>query len=120
MPLILKRASTSRPSGQWSDSDFDVPTASYFENQDLFAQWLEEKCDVEPDNPHKTTTSADLFKSWSDYAKGAGDTAGIRKSFARILERHRFKPDRAHGGTRIWRGIHLKVPTGYSMEKQDG
>jgi hypothetical protein len=24
MPLILKRASISRPSGQWSDSDFDV------------------------------------------------------------------------------------------------
>lgn len=84
-------------------------TASYFENQDLFAQWLEEKCDAEPDNPHKTTTSADLFKSWSDYAKAAGDTAGIRKSFARILERHRFKPDRAHGGTRIWRGIRLRL-----------
>jgi hypothetical protein len=28
VPLILKRASTSHPSGQWSDSDFDVPTAS--------------------------------------------------------------------------------------------
>jgi hypothetical protein len=24
VPLILKRASASRPSGQWSDSDFDV------------------------------------------------------------------------------------------------
>jgi hypothetical protein len=24
LPLILKRASASRPSGQWSDDDFDV------------------------------------------------------------------------------------------------
>jgi putative DNA primase/helicase len=84
-------------------------TASYFENQDLFAQWLGEKCDAEPDNEHKTATSADLFKSWSDYAKAAGDPPSTRKSFARILERHGFKPDRAHGGTRIWRGIRLRL-----------
>jgi putative DNA primase/helicase len=55
-------------------------TAAYFDNQDLFSQWLEEKCDVEPDNKHKTATSADLFKSWSEYAKAAGDPAGTRKS----------------------------------------
>jgi putative DNA primase/helicase len=62
-------------------------TASYFDNQDLFAQWLEEKCDAEPGNEHKTSTSAKLFKSWSDYAKAAGDPPGTRKSFARILAR---------------------------------
>jgi hypothetical protein len=26
-PLILKRASTSRPSGEWNDDDFDVLAA---------------------------------------------------------------------------------------------
>jgi putative DNA primase/helicase len=86
-------------------------TASYFDNQDLFAQWLEEKCDAEPGNQHKTATSAELFKSWSDYAKAAGDPPGNRKSFARILERHGFKSHRqSHSGTRMWRGVRLKVP----------
>jgi putative DNA primase/helicase len=83
-------------------------TASYFENQDLFSQWLEEKCDAEPGNEHKTATSADLFASWASYAKAAGDPAGTRKSFARILERHHFQSYRQHGGVRSWRGIRLK------------
>ena len=94
-----------------------VATASYFDNQDLFAQWLEEKCDADPGNESKTTSSAELFKSWSAYAKAAGDSAGTRKSFARTLERHRFDPDRqAHTGTRIWRGIRLRPSAaGYSF-----
>jgi putative DNA primase/helicase len=83
-------------------------TASYFDNQDLFSQWLEEKCDAEPINKHKTATSADLFRSWANYAKAAGDPAGSRKSFARLLERQRFKADRYPDGTRMWRGIRLK------------
>ena len=89
-------------------------TASYFDNQDLVSQWLEEKCDAEPGNEHKTSTSAQLFKSWSDYAKAAGDPPGTRKSFARILARHKFDPDRQAGtGARIWRGIRLKLVDGY-------
>jgi putative DNA primase/helicase len=92
-------------------------TASYFDNQDLVAQWIEEKCDAEPGNEHKTATSAELFKSWSDYAKAAGDTAGTRKSFARILERHGFRSDRqTNTGTRIWRGIYLK-PSQYESDR---
>jgi putative DNA primase/helicase len=54
-------------------------TRSYFENQDLFSQWLEEKCDVAPG---KDATSTDLFASWSAYAKAAGETAGSRKTLA--------------------------------------
>jgi putative DNA primase/helicase len=89
-------------------------TTDYFDNQDLLGQWLEEKCDAEPGNGHKVATSAELFKSWSDYAKAAGDPAGTRKSFARILGRHKFKPDRQAGtGTRIWRGIRLKMADDY-------
>jgi putative DNA primase/helicase len=91
-------------------------TASYFDNQDLFSQWLDEKCDAEPGNEHKIATSADLFKSWSDYAKAAGDTAGTRRSFARTLERCGLEPARqAHTGTRIWRGVRLK-PSGYGND----
>jgi putative DNA primase/helicase len=93
-------------------------TASYFDNQDLFAQWLEEKCDAEPGNEFKTATSAELFKSWSNYAKAAGDPTGSRKSFARLLERRRFEPFRQHGGIRAWHGIRLK-PSGYNGDAGD-
>jgi putative DNA primase/helicase len=47
-------------------------TASYFDNQDLFAQWLEEKCDAEPGNEFKTATSAALFKSCLYYSPYSG------------------------------------------------
>jgi putative DNA primase/helicase len=83
-------------------------TASYFDNQDLFSQWLEESCDVETDNEFKTATSAELFASWSKYAKAAGDPAGSRKSFSRLLERRGFEPYRQTGGVRAWRGVGLK------------
>jgi putative DNA primase/helicase len=85
-----------------------VATASYFDNQDLFSQWLEETCDAEPDNESKTETSAELFGSWATYAKAAGDPAGSRKIFARLLERRGFTPYRQTGGVRAWRGIRLK------------
>jgi putative DNA primase/helicase len=100
---------------EWQKTGLNPPesvkaaTASYFDNQDLFSQWLEEKCDPEPGNEHKTATSADLFASWAAYAKAAGDRAGTRKSFARMLERRRFEPYRTHGGVRAWRGISLKA-----------
>jgi putative DNA primase/helicase len=90
-------------------------TASYFENQDLFSQWIEEKCDAEPGNEFKTATSASLFASWSSYAKAAGDVPGSRVSFARLLERRRFEPYRQQGGARAWRGIRLK-PSDYETD----
>jgi putative DNA primase/helicase len=71
-----------------------VATASYFENQDLFGQWIQEKCNAAPGDKSKAGTSADLFKSWSAFAKAAGDIPGSRKSFARMLERRGFVPHR--------------------------
>jgi putative DNA primase/helicase len=84
-------------------------TRSYFENQDLFGQWLEEKCNAEPGNEKKTATSADLFASWSQFAKAAGETPGNRKSFARQLERRGFRSYRKgdKAGTRAWYGIDM-------------
>ena len=53
-----------------------MPTSSYFENQDVFGQWLDEKFDHEPGNEFKTATSGDLYSSWAAYAKAAGEPAG--------------------------------------------
>lgn len=85
-------------------------TSSYFENQDLFTQWIEEKCNAAPGDKTKTSTSADLFVSWSTFAKAAGELhPGSRKSFARLLERKGFEPYRREDltRTRCWYGIYV-------------
>jgi putative DNA primase/helicase len=99
-------------SGLAPPASVKAATASYFDNQDVFSQWLEEKCDVDLHNEFRTATSAELFDSWAKYAKGAGETTGSRKSFARLLERRGLEPYRRAGGVRAWRGARLK-PTGY-------
>jgi putative DNA primase/helicase len=83
-------------------------TRDYFENQDLFGQWLEDKCDAEPGNEFKTATSAQLFKSWSEFMQAAGEDPGSRKGFAGMLERRGFQKDRT-GKARLWNGLRLKA-----------
>jgi putative DNA primase/helicase len=56
-------------------------TDAYFADQDLLQQWLDEKCDAEPENPHKWDTVGDLFASWDKYANEAGEPPGSKKAF---------------------------------------
>jgi putative DNA primase/helicase len=94
-------------------------TSSYFDNQDLFSQWLDEKCNTEPGNKELTGRSADLFASWSAYAKAAGELPGSRKSFARQLERRGFVAYRRGDkvGTRAWYGIYV-WPEGWGNDEE--
>jgi putative DNA primase/helicase len=81
-------------------------TEDYFGEQDLFKQWLEEECDVEPTNPHKFEATGALFESWSAYAIKAGERPGSKKSFSSTMQRHGLTPDRT-SGQRRFRGIRL-------------
>jgi putative DNA primase/helicase len=81
-------------------------TADYFAEQDLFSQWLEEKCEVERDNSVKWETTSDLFASWSAYAKAAGEDPGTAKNFAPAMRRKGIKPYRSKVA-RGWSGIRL-------------
>ena len=65
-------------------------TAEYFDDQDLFGQWLEEECVVEQENPHRWATSADLFANWTAYAKRAGEESGTAKRFGDNMRRRGF------------------------------
>ena len=81
-------------------------TADYFADQDLFGQWLEDECDLDPGNSHKSGTNAELFGSWRAYAERAGETAGSQKAFAdkmklRGLERWHAKSFRGFRGVRL-------------------
>jgi putative DNA primase/helicase len=57
-------------------------TNKYFEEQDIFTQWLAEECDFEPGNEFKSEMATPLFQSWTAFAKTAGEEPGTRKAFA--------------------------------------
>src|SRR5260370_33242560 len=44
-------------------------TTRYFDEQNIFGQWLEECCRAEPDNPSLFEKTAGLFQSWSQFAQ---------------------------------------------------
>jgi putative DNA primase/helicase len=83
-------------------------TNEYFSSQDVLAQWIDEECDAEPGNDWKRATSAELFASWSAYAKRAGEVVPSRKVFADALAKKGFVSRREHGGVRGYAGIRLK------------
>lgn len=85
-------------------------TSRYFDNQDLFGQWLAECCDADPDNPHLMERSRELFESWSTFAKSHGEAAGMQATFNEQLRFRGFEVKQIKQlGTRGCRGIRLKL-----------
>ncbi|MGY2052282.1 phage/plasmid primase, P4 family [Methylobacterium sp. JK268] len=89
-------------------------TEAYFAEQDLMGQWLAERCELRPGETRVWERSADLFESWSDYARAAGDVPGTLKSFTPALRRKGLVPYRTEYG-RGFRGIRLKPYDGGGM-----
>jgi putative DNA primase/helicase len=84
-------------------------TAAYFDEQDLFGQWIEECCEI---GRASWETTARLFESWKNYADRNGEHAGSTKAFSANLAKREFIADRrtVFGSTqRIFRGIAVKV-----------
>lgn len=90
-------------------------TASYFEEQDLFGQWIAERCDVARG---KWELATPLFNSWRDYAREAGDDAGSAKGFSGRLTKRGFTHGRAPGGLRKYDGLALRQS--YRSDACDG
>jgi len=79
-------------------------TESYFADQDLFGQWLDEQCVCEDEKFEQPTP---LFRSWCDFARDAGDNPGNTKDFKATLARrgiHRGKTV----GLKVYRGVALR------------
>jgi putative DNA primase/helicase len=91
-------------------------TAAYFADQDLLAQWLDEKCDAEPDNHHKWDTVGDLFSSWSDYASASGENPGSKKAFNEAMQSRGFLSARGGKGVRTFKGVRLLVQGGHHAD----
>jgi putative DNA primase/helicase len=87
-------------------------TSEYFAEQDIFATWLEERCEVELDNQHKWETSKNLLASWTQFAKSTGEEPGSGRVFRQRMRRHGLRPHpktvRIEGvPSRVYYGVRL-------------
>ena len=79
-------------------------TAAYFDEQDLFGQWIEECCNV---GPRLVCKTAELFESWKGFAERNGEHPGSTKAFSANLCKREFIPGRTKT-SRHFTGICLK------------
>jgi putative DNA primase/helicase len=79
-------------------------TDEYFEEQDLFGTWIEDRCEVDP---NAWDTPALLFKSWSAYARESGEDAGSMVTFSSRLKRLGFRRGKS-AGIRSYRGVRVR------------
>jgi putative DNA primase/helicase len=79
-------------------------TDEYFEEQDLFGTWVEERCETDVNTWDLPST---LFKSWGLFARDSGEEIGSMMTFAARLKRAGFMPRKNHG-IRSYRGIRVR------------
>jgi putative DNA primase/helicase len=82
-------------------------TDDYFSEQDVFGQWIEDCCEVKLGGDRFWDRSSDLFASWMDYARKAGEEPGTQKSFANDLRKRGFLKHR-DGSARGFKFIRLR------------
>jgi len=91
-------------------------TDSYFENEDIFSQWMAECCKTGKEN-HSAGSTA-LYKSWKAWAVASGEPPISQKRFSQMLEGKGFKAVKSHG-VMEFRGISLPVPTSFHEPDSD-
>jgi P4 family phage/plasmid primase-like protien len=90
-------------------------TTDYLEAEDVTAAWMEECCRVAP---HCGAPSTELFKSWTKWAKAAGEVPGSQKRFSASLTTRGFAPRKSHG-TMMFDGISLIIPHAHAEPDED-
>jgi putative DNA primase/helicase len=86
-------------------------TSTHFSDQDVFSAWIAECCDFEPGNWALSESNANLFRSWSGFARSQGTEPGNSRTFNDRLRRIGLEPGQQikHLGTKGCRGIRLKL-----------
>jgi len=79
-------------------------TDEYLEQEDQFANWIAECCDLGPNLSH---TSKPLYESYRKWAEGAGEFAINQKRWAQQMAARGFESSRAKAGM-MYRGIKVK------------
>ena len=83
-------------------------TNDYFSEQDIFREWLDEKCECDTTSPYLWASVADLFNSWRTFAQEAAENPGTKKNLSSQLEKRGFRRKRLSGGLRAFEGLRLK------------
>jgi len=94
----------------WEPEEVMEATEDYRAEMDMLRDFLDEKCLV---GPGLSATAADLYKTYSEWAKDAGLDKKERlyqRSFGLALGEQGFIKDRGTGGLRLWRGLGLRSP----------
>jgi putative DNA primase/helicase len=82
-------------------------TDEYFEEQDLFGSWVDDRCETDPQAWDLPST---LFRSWTAYARESGEDPGSMVIFSSRLKRAGFRRGKS-AGTRSYRGIRVRSGT---------
>lgn len=78
-------------------------TAEYFETEDAFGRWIEERCSTDSS---ATVTTANLFADWREWANEVGEFVGTEKRLAQTLKQRGYERWRDPGSkVRGFRGI---------------
>jgi len=62
-------------------------TEEYFDDQDIFGQWLNTKCTIDLKMDHFKTPFSKAYESWCDFADEFGETHGDKKSLGSRLKK---------------------------------
>jgi putative DNA primase/helicase len=62
-------------------------TEEYFDDQDIFGQWLKTKCTINLKIDHFKVPVSTAFKNWSQFADEYGEIAGDKKSLGSRLKK---------------------------------
>ncbi len=86
-------------------------TSAYFEQQDAFQRWMEERCIVDPSMTMRTKPGV-LLADFNQWARENGEEAVSNNTFAELIDRTPgLKREKAHG-VRLVKGIGLRASTG--------
>lgn len=95
---------------KWQSGKMKTPdvvknqTDEYFEEQDIFTQFIEDRCIVKTD---AFVASSDLFKAWSLYAKANGMHPETKKAISDKMQKRYFE-NKKKFGVRGFIGLELK------------
>ncbi|MEL7445484.1 MAG: phage/plasmid primase, P4 family [Pseudomonadota bacterium] len=101
----------------WSEGGLQIPevsrraTEAYFSEQDVFAQWISERCELDG-----ADSLSNLWGSWEDFARSHGEDPGTKiRGFPESLSQRGFSKFKdCHGiRGRGYQGIRVANVTGF-------
>lgn len=106
---MIKGCLDWQANGLKRSESIQAATKSYFSEQDLMGQWIEDRCDVKLGDPKVWDRSGDLYDDFGKFCAKAGESPGSKRAFGGTMRKRGYQPDREPSGTRIIRFIRLKA-----------